>query len=97
MPFVIDCIDRICLFLAEKSPSAADRLDNAFYGAVNLLLTFPEAGPMEPSLEKEEVDYRYLVVEHHYKLIYCVKSDCIEIVAAWDCRRDPYSLEHLFH
>lgn len=97
MPFAIDCIDRICLFLAEKSPSAADRLDNAFYGAVNLLLTFPEAGRMEPSLEKEEVDYRYLVVEHHYKLIYCVKSDCIEIVAVWDCRRDPYSLEHLFH
>ena len=43
-----------------------------------------------------EEEYRYLVVEHHYKLIYCVKSDCIEIVAAWDCRRDPYFLGHLF-
>ncbi len=33
MPFAVDCIDRICLFLAEKSISAADRLDNAFYEA----------------------------------------------------------------
>ena len=89
MPFAIDCIDRICLFLAEKSPSAADRLDTAFYEAVTPLLTFPEAGQPEPVLEKEEEEY-------HYKLIYCVKSDCIEIVAAWDCRRDPYFLEHLF-
>ena len=97
MPFAVDCIDRISLFLAEKSISAADRLDNAFYEAVKPLLTFPEIGPLEPSLEKEEEDYRYLVVEHHYKLIYCVKSDSIEIVAAWDCRRDPYYLEHLFH
>ena len=96
MPFAIDCIDRICLFLAEKSPSAADRLDTACYEAVTPLLTFPEAGQPEPVLEKEEEEYRYLVVEHHYKLIYCVKSDCIEIVAAWDCRRDPYFLEHLF-
>ena len=40
MPFAIDCIDRICLFLAEKSPSAADRLDTAFYEAVTPLLTF---------------------------------------------------------
>lgn len=97
MPFAVNCIDRICLFLAEKSPSAADRLDNAFYEAVNILYTFPEAGPIEPTLEKEEEAYRYLVVEHHYKIIYYVKGDCIEIVAAWDCRRDPYFLERMFH
>lgn len=97
LPFAIDCIDRICLFLAEKSLSAADRLDNAFHEAATILETFPEAGPIEPSLEMEEEDFRYLVVEHHYKLIYCVKDSGIEIVAAWDCRRDPYYLKSIFY
>lgn len=97
LPYAVECIDRICLFLAAKSPAAADQLDDAFIATASILTTFPEAGPIEPCLEQEPEGFRYLVVSNHYKLIYCLKDDCIEIVAAWDCRQNPYHFGHLFH
>lgn len=96
LPFATECIDRICAFLAEKSHAAADRLDDAFVDVVNVLSVFPEVGSLEPCLNRESENYRYLVVAHHYKLIYCVKEDCVEIAAAWDCRREPGALTYIF-
>ena len=50
------------------------------------LRVFPQAGPIEPLLKEYDCEFRSPVVEKHYKLIYTVTDELIEIHAMWDCR-----------
>ena len=42
--------------------------------------------PIEPLLKEYDCEFRSPVVEKHYKLIYTVTDELIEIHAVWDCR-----------
>lgn len=88
----VEDVNTICNYLATKSPAAADKLYDTFVNAVDELLIFPEAGPIEPLLTDFTECFRYLVVSKHYKLIYTINETCIEIIAVWDCRRNPSQL-----
>lgn len=96
LPQAIALLDNIYDFYAEKSPNAAIRLYNKLLDSAEPLKTFPWCGPSEPELNDSAFEFHSLVVEKHYKLIYAVKEDLIEIHAIWDCRQDNRQLIDLF-
>ena len=53
----------------------------------------PEMGPREPLLEKYDRNYRYVIVQRRYKLIYLYENQTCFILMVWDCRRNPKQLE----
>ena len=57
-----------------------------------LLATNPYLGPVEPLLKERTRTYRSVVVGKLNKMIYHIIDDHIEVVALWDCRREPTTL-----
>lgn len=92
----ITLLDEIYYFYCKKSKSVAIRLYNRLLDSTEPLNTFPQAGPLEPLLSEFPENYRSLVVEKHYKLIYTISPDLIEIHAIWDCRQDDWKLKDMF-
>lgn len=56
------------------------------------LLTYSEIGKVEPLLANRPKVYRSFVIYRLSKLVYSVESDAIQVVAFWDCRREPKTL-----
>lgn len=56
---------------------------------VNLLMAYPNLGPIEPLLADLPQTYRSVVVERLNKLVYRIEGDTIYIVDFWDTRREP--------
>lgn len=56
-----------------------------------LLKTFPQMGMIEPSLEGNQIVYRY-ILEASYKIIYSIEGDLIRIHIFWNCRQEPNDL-----
>lgn len=57
-----------------------------------LLVKNPQIGPIEPLLNNRKENYRSVVIGKMNKLVYSIKGESINIVAFWDCRREPKSL-----
>ena len=53
----------------------------------------PEIGPKEPLLEQYDKNYRYVLVQHRYKLIYLYENETCSILMVWDCRQNPNTLK----
>ena len=87
-------VQQICHYLTMKTFSFENsrQLRNSIRKARNLLGTFPKSGMREPMLENIG-DFRYIVVQKHYKLIYTLKEDICYVVAVWDCRNNPALLK----
>ena len=77
----------------KHSPQTADNIKKALFDAARTLEMFPDQGAREPALTDNEVCFRYLVVKHHYILIYFHEKDTCHIVAVWDCRNNPTLLQ----
>ena len=83
-------IESIYLFYAEdKSVKAANKIYNDILDATDFLAKFPQMAPVEPILSDDGEEYRSLVVQKHFKVIYFIECDSIYIAAVWDCRQDP--------
>ena len=89
-------LDNIYDYYSEKSQTAAIRLYNNILDSAEPLRTFPNAGPVEPLLEEYKDGFRSIVAEKHYKLIYTVKEELVEIHAVWDCRQEGWRLKEMF-
>ena len=61
-------------FLAEKSPSAAQRITENLLARARQIETFPESGAIQEILRGTGKDYRYFV-EGNYKIIYSYQSE----------------------
>ena len=83
-------------FYSKKSQTAAIRLYNKLLDSAEPLRVFPQAGPIEPLLKEYDCEFRSLVAEKHYKLIYTVTDELIEIHAVWDCRQEGWHLQEMF-
>ena len=59
-----------------------------------LLETNPNIGPVETLLENAPVLYRNIVVNRLNKMVYYINDEKVEIVALWDTRREPKSLQN---
>jgi plasmid stabilization system protein ParE len=84
LPQAITLLDNIYRFYSEKSQTAAIRLYNRLLDSA------------EPLLKGYDCEFRSLVVEKHYKLIYTVTDELIEIHAVWDCRQEGWHLQEMF-
>lgn len=54
-----------------------------------LLANNPHLGPTEAFLADLSVHYRSIVVRSLNKIVYRIVDKHIEVVAFWDCRREP--------
>ena len=84
LPQAITLLDNIYRFYSEKSQTAAIRLYNRLLDSAEPLRIFPQAGPIEPLLKGYDCEFRSLVVEKHYKLIYTVTDMPFGIAARKD-------------
>lgn len=65
---------------------------NSIIDEAEVLRKFPEAGILEGFLTHRPEQFRSLLANKHYKLIYTVERDDVVIHAVWDCRRNPDEL-----
>ena len=96
LPQAITLFENIYDYYSKRSECSAVRLYNRIIDSADLLKTFPHAGPLEPSLKDFPQNFHSFVVEKHYKLIYTISPDLIEIHAIWDCRQDDWKLKEMF-
>ena len=88
--FAEEDIDAIYRFYAEeKSLRAANKIYNDILDATGSLADFPQIAPIESCLSDDVEEYRSLVVQKHFKVIYFIESESIYIAAVWDCRQNP--------
>ncbi len=71
------------------STKVAIHYSEEFIKAGDRLKIFPEMGPLEPSLEHLERNYRYVLVQHRYKMIYLFENEVCSILIIWDCKKNP--------
>ena len=57
-----------------------------------LLADNPQLGPLEAFLADLPSQYRSIVVRHLNKIVYRIVENHIEVIAFWDCRREPNKL-----
>ena len=87
--FARDDAENLFLYHFSFSPNVAQTLRKEIIMAAHRLRFFPEMGPLEPSLEHLERNYRYVLVQHRYKLIYLYESEVCSILMIWDCKKNP--------
>ena len=92
-PKAVTELNEIYKFLCLYSDRAATTMHNEILDEIDRLLSFPQMGPIEPLLAEEPEMFRSLVVCRHYKVIYLVENEIINIMDVWDCRRNPKALK----
>lgn len=90
-------LQQICQHLTMKTFSfgSSRKLKQGIKNAITTLSAFPKIGMKEPLLENAG-NFRYLVVQKHYKLIYILKDDICYVASIWDCRNNPELLKSRF-
>ena len=76
-----------------SSHSFAKKLLKEFIAYARRLELMPEMGPKEPLLEHLNRNYRYVLVQRRYKLIYLYENETCSILMVWDCRQNPKQLQ----
>jgi plasmid stabilization system protein ParE len=61
--------------------------------AVKRLCYFPQMAQVELLLNDKSFIYRSLIVRDIFKIIYRVDEKKVYIIAIWDCRQNPETLE----
>ena len=86
-------LETIYDFLAEKSPTAAQRIVENILSRSKQLESFPESGAKQETIKAGSKEYRYLV-EGNYKVIYIYQQEnqAIHIAVIFDARYDPEKL-----
>jgi plasmid stabilization system protein ParE len=84
-----DHLDDIYNMLEEKSQRSAIVLYNSILNEIERLRNFPKIAQIEPVLINEPQEFRSLVVQRNYKVVYYIEEDTIYIAAIWGCRQNP--------
>ncbi len=90
-------LDNIYDFNSNHSEMLATKIYNSLIDDADRLLQFPFMAPKELLLTDEAKEYRSLISNKHYKIIYYVKRSTIRIAAVWDCRQNTKRLKKLFN
>ena len=72
----------------------AKQLLKEFIAYARRLEQMPEVGPKEPLLEQYDKNYRYVLIQRRYKLIYLYEKQTCTILMVWDCRQNPKRLKN---
>lgn len=57
------------------------------------LSIFPESGHIEPLLKNKDKEYRAIIFDKKFKIIYSIGNNQILIVSLWDMKRNPKELK----
>lgn len=85
----------LCYIETQFSMKEARLFRQQVVHVIRNLCEFLFLGKVEPLLEDfEEMELRSIPVDRLCKLVYAVMSDRVFIIALWDTRRNPKTLEH---
>ena len=85
----------LCYIETQFSMKEARLFRQQVVHVIRNLCEFPFLGKVEPLLEDfEEMELPSIPVDRLCKLVYAVMSDRVFIIALWDTRRNPKTLEH---
>lgn len=59
------------------------------------ILKYPKAYSQEPLLAERKIEYRSVIINDYYKMIYRIDDDVITISAFWDMRMNPNKLKRM--
>ena len=59
------------------------------------ILKYPQAFHPEPLLVGRKVEYRSVIINDYYKMVYRIDNDVITISALWDMRMNPSKLKRM--
>ncbi|MBO7597685.1 MAG: type II toxin-antitoxin system RelE/ParE family toxin [Bacteroidales bacterium] len=76
----------------EFGPSVKKSFLREVHNANTLIGQNPQIGKVEPLLDELPDLYRSFVISRMDKIVYYVVENHIEVVAFWDCRREPERL-----
>lgn len=89
-----ESLEDIVVFVSHSSnESKALAVGTALINLALTLDTMPFRGPIEIELVGEASEYRRLIFEHRYKVIYRVADDIIYVVRFFDTRQNPSKLK----
>ena len=84
---------RILVYYNEMGGErAAANLHQKYLQKQKRLLKFPESGTPELQLRDRKIQYRFVIINDYYKMIYYVRGDVLRIAAFWDMRMHPDKL-----
>ena len=73
----------------------ANKLKAAFGKTNKYIKQHPRMGQIEPELENLEGEYRYVMVNKVFKVIYRIEnSELAFVVAVWNCRQSIHELKN---
>ncbi len=85
----------LCYIETQFSMKEARLFRQQVVHVIRNLCEFLFLGKVEPLLEDfEEMELRSIPVDRLCKFVYAVMSDRVFIIALWDTRRNPKTLEH---
>ena len=71
---------------------AAAKLHRKYLQKKKRLLKFPESGTPESLLRDRKIQYRSVIINEYYKMVYYVKGEVLRVAAFWDMRMHPENL-----
>ena len=87
-------MEEILGYYESFSHKTAEFYSEELLNAGDRLMQMPEMGPKEPLLEQYNRNYRYVLVQRRYKLIYLYENETCSVLMVWDCRQNPQALEN---
>jgi addiction module RelE/StbE family toxin len=93
-PEALEDMEKIYHYYAEQNATYAVELYNRIIEEAEQLQYFPQMAQKEPFLKEYTEEYRSLIVENNYKLVYFVENETVNIVAVFDCRQNPQKLKN---
>lgn len=81
----------------KQFPKRRSSILSHINAGMELLEKFPLAGSVLDIINDSPVEYRSLVIDKHYKLIYSSVKERIYVFSVWDCRKNPLQLFDILH
>ncbi len=85
----------IWAYYSVRNMRAAVKIVKNIQSILVLVAQNPNIAPAERMLDDRPEGFRSFVVRKRHKVIYHVNDDIIEVVAVWDCRRNPDLLRRM--
>ena len=92
-PEALEDMENIYRYYADQNEVYATELYNQIIEEAEQLQYFPQLAQKEPLLEEYAEEYRSLVVQNDYKIVYFVENETVNVVTVFDCRQNPKKLK----
>jgi len=92
-PEALEDMENIYYYYAERNEVYAVEFYNQIIEAAEQLQYFPQIAQKELLLKEYPEEYRSLVVQNNYKLVYFVENETVNVVAVFDCRQNPQKMK----